>query len=135
MTDGTPRSAELRQILTARRRDMEQEAQGRIASDTHEVGDVEHSEKDHQGDVDLTLMQMRAETLVRIDRALARLDAGQYGSCLECEREITERRLRALPFAVRCQACEEAREQAEGAARRLAARRGARLLFSEGVGP
>ena len=44
----------------------------------------------------------------RIDDALVRLDAGQYGSCLECAREISERRLRALPFAVRCQACEDA---------------------------
>ena len=40
-----------------------------------------------------------------------RLDAGKYGSCLECAREISERRLRALPFAVRCQACEDCREQ------------------------
>ena len=41
--------------------------------------------------------------------ALAQLDGGKYGSCLECAREITERRLSATPFAVRCQACEDRR--------------------------
>ena len=54
---------------------------------------------------------MRADTATRIDAALARLDAGKYGSCFDCERDIAERRLRALPFAVRCQGCEEQRER------------------------
>jgi len=56
---------------------------------------------------------MRADTVARIDDALVRLDAGKYGSCLECAREITERRLRALPFACAA-ACEELREQEHG---------------------
>jgi DnaK suppressor protein len=42
---------------------------------------------------------MRADTLARVDEALVRLDAGKYGSCVECDGEISERRLRALPFA------------------------------------
>jgi RNA polymerase-binding transcription factor DksA len=49
---------------------------------------------------------MRAETLVRIDAAHRRLDVGQYGFCAEFAKAIAERRLRALPFVVRCQACE-----------------------------
>ena len=86
-----------------------------------EVRDVlEHSDADIQGDIEFALLQMRAETLARIDEALVRLDAGKYGSCFECEGEISERRLRALPFAVRCQACEKRREQEQGRARRLA---------------
>ena len=43
--------------------------------------------------------------------AIARLDTGEYGLCFECGGEIAVRRLRALPFAVRCRAYEEAREQ------------------------
>jgi len=72
---------------------------------------------------------MRAETLKRIDEALVRLDAGDYGSCVECAGEIAERRLRALPFAVRCQACEESREGEQGHARQLAQRRAGFSLF------
>lgn len=51
--------------------------------------------------------EVHNETLTLINEALFLLDAGQYGSCVECENEISEGRLRALPFAVRCQACEE----------------------------
>ena len=47
----------------------------------------------------------------------------------ECGEEIAEKRLRALPFAVRCKDCEEAREVAERRERQLAARRGAAPLF------
>jgi DnaK suppressor protein len=79
--------------------------------------------------------QLRSETLTRIDEALVRLDGGKYGSCVECSGEIAERRLRALPFAVRCQACEERREQMQGHARRLDQRRADLALFSEAVRP
>lgn len=50
--------------------------------------------------------------LARIDAALARMDQGRYGTCADCGEEIEPRRLRALPHAVRCQGCEEAREAA-----------------------
>jgi DnaK suppressor protein len=41
------------------------------------------------------------------------LDEGSYGTCAECAGEIAGRRLRALPFAMRCQDCEDRREQCE----------------------
>ena len=53
---------------------------------------------------------MKAETLTKIDEALRRLEEGTYGYCFECGEEVSESRLRALPFAVRCKDCEEARE-------------------------
>ena len=44
-------------------------------------------------------------------------------------REIHEARLRALPFAVRCKDCEEARETAERRERMQAQKRGSSALF------
>ena len=64
-------------------------------------------------DIEFALIQMKAETLDQINQALSRLDEGAYGHCLECGEEIPERRLRALPFAIRCKDCEEALEVAE----------------------
>ena len=64
-------------------------------------------------------------------QALVRLDAGKYGSCFECDEEISEQRLRALPFAVRCQSCEKRREQERGAARRIEQRGGSLSLFPD----
>ena len=46
--------------------------------------------------------------------ALARLDAGEYGSCLDCGSAIPAARLQAQPFALRCIACQERRERAAG---------------------
>ena len=56
----------------------------------------------------------REQTLEAIDLALARVNEGKYGVCMDCGREITKVRLDALPFAVRCVACEEARERVLG---------------------
>ena len=56
-------------------------------------------------------------------RGAGRLEEGNYGYCFECGDEIAEQRLRALPFAVRCKDCEEAREVAEQRERSVAAPR------------
>ena len=135
MTDATMRNADLRQMLSERRSEMQDDVQRRIRDGRtdrpKEVrDDLEHSDADSQGDIELALLQMRAQTLTRIDEALVRLDAGEYGSCVTCDGEIARRRLRALPFAVRCQACEERREQKQGRARQLDQRRGSASLFS-----
>ena len=59
-----------------------------------------------------------------IDAALARLEEGVYGTCLDCEMEIEPRRLRALPFALLCTACASQRELAAGETRTAGIRRG-----------
>jgi DnaK suppressor protein len=140
MTDTTTRNADLKQMLSKRRHEMQDDVQSRMrvgrAERTNDVCDnLEHSDADSQGDIGFMLIQMRAETLIRIDDALVRLAAGQYGSCVECDDEISERRLRALPFAECCQACEERREQRAGRMRHGVPRRLSLPLFSEAVAP
>jgi RNA polymerase-binding transcription factor DksA len=78
------------------------------------------------------LLQMRAETLVRINEALGRLDVGGRGSCCDCGGKIPERRLRAQPFAGRCLQCEERRER-RGRAGQAAERRVGVSLFGDAV--
>jgi DnaK suppressor protein len=74
---------------------------------------------------------MKAETLHRINEALERLEEGTYGRCFECGEEIEPRRLRALPFAVRCKDCEEAREVAAQRERVMSRRSGFGLDLSQ----
>ena len=62
-------------------------------------------------DLDTALVQMKSETLARVELALRRLEDGTYGDCAECGRPIPTPRLQALPFAVRCAPCEGAREK------------------------
>lgn len=128
MTKTSTRNADLRQALNTRRDEVQNDVQGRIregrASDrspgVRDVVDV--SDAILQEDIDMALLQMRAETLTRIDEALGRIDSGQYGRCFECAGTISAERLRALPFAVRCVDCEREREE-QRHARHSAARR------------
>ena len=140
MTETQTRNQELRLILTNRQREMHADVQKRIQNGrigrAKDVGDTfETADADVQDAMDLALLQMKAETLSRVDEALLRLDAGEYGFCFECADEISEKRLRALPFAVRCQACEGAREQIAGRARRNAQQHAGFSLFPEMARP
>lgn len=133
------RYAELKQMLDGRRREIQAEVQGKIrgvreegtwGGKLNEVLDaVESSEADIQEDIEFALIQMKSETLNKINDALVRLEHGNYGYCFDCAEEIPQKRLHALPFAVRCKDCEEAREVAEQRQRQQTARRGASSLF------
>jgi DnaK suppressor protein len=136
MTDTATRHTELKDMLIERRRKMHGEVQRRIRDGRTDrsqdvCDDVEHSDAGIQGNIDFALLQMRAETLAKIEAALVRLEAGKYGFCFECESPIAERRLRALPFAVRCQGCEERREKEQGRHRHLRERSESVSLFPE----
>src|SRR5256886_14137134 len=116
----TSRYNELKTMLEERRRELLNEVQGKIrdvradGNKEREVLDQgESSEVDIQEDIEFALIQMKSETLNKINEALSRLDHGDYGYCFDCGEEIAEKRLRALPFAVRCKDCEGAREVAQ----------------------
>jgi DnaK suppressor protein len=132
------RYADLKRMLEERRREILSEVQGRIRgqreADTwgkvHEVLDTgESSEADIQEDIEFALIQMKAETLTKINDALGRLDEGTYGYCSDCGGEISEQRLRALPFAVRCKDCEESREVAAEREKAMAQKRNGPAFF------
>ena len=132
------RYSELKSILEERRREIMDQVQGKIRDVRSEGANnpnqgvldaVESSEADIQDDIEFALIQMKSETLSKIEEALHRLEDGTFGYCFECGEEISERRLRALPFAVRCKDCEEARETAQQRERAMSQRRGASSLF------
>jgi DnaK suppressor protein len=136
------RYAELKRILDERRREILSEVHEKIRDVRAEGANnptigvldaAESSESDIQDDIEFALIQMKAETLNKIEEALRRLEEGTFGYCFECGEEISERRLRALPFALRCKDCEEARELAQQR-ERMQARRGSSALFLDAQG-
>jgi DnaK suppressor protein len=139
VTMAPARYNELKRMLDDRRSELQAAVKGKMrdvraeavwGGKQNEVLDaVESSEADIQEDIEFALIQMKSETLNKVTDALARLKQGEYGYCFECGEEIAEKRLRALPFAVRCKDCEQAREIAEQRERQLAQRRGAASLF------
>jgi DnaK suppressor protein len=135
------RYADLKTMLDDRRRELQAEVQGKMrgareegswGGKLNEVLDaVESAEADIQEELEFALVQMKSETLNKVNDALVRLEQGSYGNCFECGEEIAEKRLRALPFAVRCKDCEESKETAEQRERQLTARRGTSSLFMD----
>ena len=53
------------------------------------------------------LAEAAASELQQVDEALARMDAGTYGVCLNCGNPIPAARLEVRPFAEHCVACAE----------------------------
>ena len=103
------RTAELGKMLEERQQELVNDLQQRVrqrraSAESSAAGDVldtaDLAEVDIQDELSFALMQMKAETLEHVRRAIARLHSGDFGLCVECDGEITERRLRALPSAV-----------------------------------
>jgi DnaK suppressor protein len=115
----------LKTMLEDRRREIQDKLRSlreTLPTDATTVKDAEEqSVDDFVQEMDFALMQMKAESLGKIDEAIRRLEAGVYGECAECGTEIAEARLKALPFATLCVACQE-REESEQADVREAGR-------------
>ena len=46
-----------------------------------------------------------------IDEALKRIRSEEYGTCLNCQEEMQQKRLEAVPWAKHCITCQEKKEQ------------------------
>lgn len=123
------RYAALKRMLEERRRRATDEVHEYIrrardrralGDDPHDgLDDIEVAEIDIQDDIGFALLQVKVESIRQIDEALDRLQVDAYGYCFDCGAAIPEKRLRALPFAVRCTSCQEAREAHRGQRGRL----------------
>ena len=89
-------------------RDLEKDA-------GEEYQDLVQTMKD-EGDVALaelrestlfSLIEIKAKELEMIESALSNMERGEYGRCMDCGRWIRFVRLRVMPHALRCTACQE----------------------------
>jgi DnaK suppressor protein len=111
--------ADIRRILVARRREVLSEIQRRVRSVREEGAGARHHatpladtvEAEPEDDLPFALIQMKTETLQRINEAVRHLDEGAYGYCVDCGDVIAPSRLRAVPFAVRCRDCQALHER------------------------
>ncbi len=96
---------ELREELTRRLKAVEKDlhhAENKVEKD--------FAEQATQRENDDVLTSLEVDTKARlreIDRALVRIEKGEYGICLNCGEEIDEKRLQAVPYASHCIRCAE----------------------------
>jgi len=137
------RSAALKQVLEARRRELQHDLGVKLRDVREHSGyegemrggldAAETSDVDLRQDIDIALLEMKAEALRQLQAALARLASGAYGQCAECGAEISQNRLTVLPFALRCRTCEDEWEIGKGQSRRHAERRVGSLALFDAV--
>ena len=99
------REASLRQAEALR-------AEAAQLAEEMEPGDTQFDEESGEGGTlnvererDLALSAQALSAVDDVDRALAKLDAGTYGTCEQCGQPIPKARLKALPSATLCVAC------------------------------
>jgi RNA polymerase-binding protein DksA len=61
-------------------------------------------------ELDYSLEENSEHVRAEIDAALGRIQAGTYGLCTSCGRQIPVERLEALPYATLCIDCQRQRE-------------------------
>jgi RNA polymerase-binding protein DksA len=62
-------------------------------------------------ELDYSLEENSVHVLREIDAALARIDAGTFGTCTRCGKPIGEERLDAMPYATLCIDCKRLEER------------------------
>lgn len=126
-TSEEERKITLRRALINRREEVVKEANVEISKyirgETKQLVDTalddgDWSIIDLSEDISLKQLSTHRETLLKIDEALRKLNEGTYGKCDDCGEEISEERLRVLPFAIYCRDCQEKKEQIEEMERR-----------------
>ena len=104
--------AAIRQALEAKRAELEERLAG-IARDTrHEDREIEQDSQERAIELEneevlTALGESGRQELDAVIGALARLDNGEYGVCVQCGEKIAPTRLEALPFADACIKCAE----------------------------
>jgi DnaK suppressor protein len=114
-----------RELLLSKRRSvrdalehLHQENHGSLEDEVGEL--VSGSADQHMADtatetvgreIDYTLEESDARLLAAIDQALARIDAGTYGVCVNCGSQIAPERLEAMPWATLCIDCKRKEER------------------------
>ena len=96
-----------------------QTLEGEGAGNSSEISHVDQHPGDVAGeftdaDNQNALLENSADQREQVVAALARLDDGTYGSCVDCGQPIPDARLEVRPEAARCIADQEKHEAATG---------------------
>ena len=64
-------------------------------------------------DLSYQLSAAERDIMRRIDEALDRIEKGEFGVCVECEKKMQTGRLDAVPWARHCIECQELQDRGE----------------------
>lgn len=101
----------IKQNLQIKQRDLERQINDRGELEVERLADpmdvsTAQSARDTAGaNINRTTLMLR-----EVKAALGRVEAGDYGICVDCDEDILEKRLNVVPWAARCIPCQEAKD-------------------------
>lgn len=96
-------------LLSSITKNKKEFANGIESSMPKDFGDI----ASYASDQDM-LDALGAQTIKKlqaIDAALLRIEQSKYGKCIKCGKEISEDRLKSLPYAIKCVECQNIDEK------------------------
>lgn len=107
--------AAIREMLIHRRDELKSVVQSSRAQMSNKSGDsadvADRASEGFEDELAAGLIAIEAAQLDDIDDAILRIDTGDYGFCIVCDKPIPRKRLDFLPFAKRCITCEGSHER------------------------
>lgn len=97
------------QLTNATLKKSQREASGDLSGYAYHMADM--ASDVYERDFLLQLASGERDLLLKIDEALRRIEDGEYGSCLNCKKNIAKTRLKAIPHTSYCRACQEKEEK------------------------
>jgi DnaK suppressor protein len=107
-----------REILLKKRSELIDEA-GKTVDEMNVMGKdnfpdpVDRASMESDRSFDLRIRDRERKLISKVNEALERIDAGEFGVCEVCGEEIGEKRLEARPVTTLCIACKQEQEEAE----------------------
>jgi DnaK suppressor protein len=97
-------------ILEKARKTMEEESN----FDTDDLPDeIDQASSEYAQSMAFRLLDREKLLLMKIEKAIARIDDGSFGLCERCEEPISVKRLEARPVTTLCIRCKEEQEKKE----------------------
>jgi RNA polymerase-binding transcription factor DksA len=122
MLDNATR-ARIGTALEHRRTELEEDIRAKLAAARDVAGSAAIDQVIEGGDyanadliaaLDIAEVQRDVVELRELNAARARIDAGTYGTCVDCGLDIPPGRLEAYPAAIRCTPCQTSAEMRAG---------------------
>ena len=104
---------EIKERLLTERELLIQKLKGSdLSIDDSETPDpVDLAVRNYSKNVQLAVSENESRQLTLIDEALLRIEDDEYGQCQNCEKDINQKRLAAIPWARYCLDCQELLEK------------------------
>jgi|SRR5579871_3893543 len=103
----------VRVVLDSKRAELERLTRNREGLRVETSPDeLDHIQNTTEREIAVAHLERDSVTLRDVQDALRRIDSGMFGFCLNCENEISRKRLTAVPWASSCIDCQEVSDRA-----------------------